>query len=210
MPQDDNTPGGLPDGSQLNPADLQGTASVVAAQAAAEAMSLEDLNKNLGKTFPTKEAAIKSIKDTFSYVGKKTEDIKKEVVAELRNDARIDTLAKELEQERRERFYDRNPQYSDPAVRKVIESMGGNPSDVVSREEFKTIFTKVSEYDKSAKLKTVLESNPRLASSRDNLTKAREIQEVAFKTGNFQGQPKEDVERLALNAVKDAFGMSSE
>jgi hypothetical protein len=207
MPPEDNTPPAVPDASQLNAADAGGAASTVPpGQAPAiEAMTLEDLNKHLGKQFPTKDAALKSIKDTFSYVGKKTEDIEKEVIAKLNTDTRIDTLAKQLEEERKERFYDRNPQYADPAIRKVIERVGGNPSDVVNSEEFKSIFNKVSEYDKSAKLKTVLESNPRLAVSRDNLQKAREIQQGAASGSAFQGAAKEEVERLATNAVKEAF-----
>lgn len=198
----------IPDGQlgepQLSPSNPDGTAPVAPDQSN---LSLEDLNKLLGKSFPTKEAALKSVKDTFSYVGKKTDDIKKEVIAELNADQRTDTLAKELAAMRVERFYDKNPEYADPAIRKVIDRIGGNPQDVVSSEEFKTIFNKVSEFDKSAKLKTVLESNPRLAVSRDNLQKARETQDAAFKTGVFQGQAREEVERLAVNAVKEAYQM---
>ena len=70
---------------------------------------------------------------------------------------------------------------------------------MVNREEFKTIFEKVSGYDKSIKLKTVLESNPRITSSRDNLTKASEIVQKT-------GQVTHEVQRHALNAVKDAYG----
>ena len=41
------------------------------ANAAAPVTGLKDiLSKELGKSFPTDEAAIKSLKDTFSFVGK--------------------------------------------------------------------------------------------------------------------------------------------
>jgi hypothetical protein len=178
MDPENITPGTLPDGSQLNPADVNGAVGngigTNNASQQMEALSLAEINNLLGKTFPSKEIALKSIKDTFSYVGKPREAIEKEVRASLQTDDRISKLAQELEVERKERFFDRNPQYADPAVRKLIEGMGGNPADIVNREEFKNIFEKVSSYDKSTKLKTVLESNPRMVSSRDNLTKARD------------------------------------
>lgn len=202
---DENITGqGLSDGSQLNPADPSstvgnGTGTGTAPAQSVEALSLAEINASLGKNFPTKDAAIKAFKDTFSYVGKKKEDIEKEVRGSINTDTRIDTLAKELEAERKERFFDKNPQYADPAVRKLIETIGGDPREVVNREEFKTVFEKVSGFDKSTKLKTVLESNPRITSSRDNLSKANDIV-------NKTGQVTHEVEKFAVNAVKDAFG----
>ena len=203
----------LPDASQLNaPGSEPTVGSVPAAPAATaptqtvEALSLAEINASLGKQFPTKEAAIKAFKDTFSYVGKKKEDIEREVRANVQADSRIDQLAKELEAERKERFFDRNPQYADPAVRKFIEKVGGNPQDVVNSEEFKGIFNKVVEYDKSAKLKTVLESNPRLQVSKDSLSKARDIASTAVRPdGQLTGKAKEESERLVLDAVKSAY-----
>lgn len=187
-------PDSVPETSQLNVADDNGTVEAVSA----DGMTLSELNQHLGKNFPNRDSALKAIKDTFSYVGKKKEDVKKEMLSEVKNDERIDLLAKELSEERRERFYDRNPQYT--SLRKVIEKIGGNPVDVVNSEEFKEIYTKVSGYDETQKLKTVLESNPRLSSSRDSLTKAREI------NANHD-RPTAEVESLVVNAVKDAFGL---
>lgn len=202
MNEENITDGTLSDASQLNAADVSSTVGsgtdTTAPTQPVEALTLAEINASLGKNFPTKESAIKAFKDTFSYVGKKREDIEKEVRANVQTDDRISKLAQELEVERKERFYDRNPQYADPAVRKLIDSIGGNPSDVVNREEFKQVFEKVSGFDKSQKLKTVLESNPRITSSRDNLTKASEIR-------NKTGQVNHEVEKLAVNAVKEAF-----
>lgn len=201
MDPENITGGGLPDGSQLNPADpTPAVGNATSTNNAVEALSLAEISKSLGKNFSSKESALKAISDTFSYVGKKKEDIEKEVRSTVQTDDRISKLAQELEIERKERFFDKNPQYADPAVRKLIETIGGNPSDVVNREEFKTVFEKVSGYDKSTKLKTVLESNPRMTSSRDNLTKASEI---IGKTG----QVTHEVQNLAVNAVKDAYGL---
>lgn len=204
MDPENITEGGLSDGSQLNPADPtstvgNGTGNNTASAQQVEALSLAEINKQLGKNFPTKEAALKAFSDTFSYVGKKKEDIEKEVRASVQTDDRISKLAQELEIERKERFFDKNPQYADPAIRKLIDSLGGNPSDVVNREEFKTVFEKVSGYDKSVKVKTVFESNPRITSSRDNLSKASEIV-------NKTGQVTHEAQKHALNAVKDAYG----
>jgi hypothetical protein len=206
MDPDNTTAAAVPEGSQLNPA---GAAATVAPApvTAPEGLTLAELNEHLGKQFPNRDSALKALKDTFSYVGKKKEDIEKEVRASVQQNDGIERLSKELEVERRERFYDKNPQFADPSIRKIIESTGKSPQEVVNSEEFKTVFNKVSEYDKSQKLRTVLESNPRLATSKDNLSKARELQEAAFKTGNYQGRPKEEVDRLAVDAVKEAYEM---
>lgn len=196
MPNDNTTPDALPGDAQLTPADANGTVG----NAAGDGLTLAEINNALGKTFTTKDAALKSFKDTFSYVGKKVEDVEKEVLQRINNDTRIDTLAKELQTERIERFYDKNPQYADPSIRKFIESTGKSPVEVVNSAEFKDIFAKVSGFDETQKLRTVLESNPRLASSRDSLTKARE----AAKANN--GQANDDVEAAVADAVKSAYG----
>jgi len=199
MDPENITGNGLPDGSQLNPADPTPTVGNVTAPAqTVEALSLAEINASLGKNFPTKDAAIKAFKDTFSYVGKKKEDIEKEVRANLATSDEITKLSQKLDAVEKERFFDKNPQYADPAVRKLIETIGGNPSEVVNREEFRTVFEKASGYDKSSKLKTVLESNPRMVASRDNLSKANDIVKNTGRVTN-------EVESLALQAVKDAY-----
>jgi hypothetical protein len=205
MDPENITPDTLPDGSQLNPAGVDGavgngTGTGTAPAQQMDALSLAEINNLLGKTYPSKDIALKSIKDTFSYVGKPREAIEKEVRASVQQDDRISKLAQELEIERKERFYDRNPQYADPSIRKIIDTIGGNPVDVVNREEFKNVFEKVSGYDKSTKLKTVLESNPRMVSSRDNLTKARDLRDS-------QGQVTNEVQKFALDAIKDAYNL---
>lgn len=206
MNEEDITFDSLPDESQLNSAGEQNTVGNVAdnGNAQPEAMTLSELNQFLGKNFTDKATALKALKDTFSYVGKKKEDIESEVKAKIAGDnSKTDALARELEEMRKERFYDKNPQYAEPSVRKLIERIGGNPSEVVNSEEFKTIFTKVADYDKSQNLRTVLESNPRLASSRDSFSKARDI---LSKSQNLSAD-KAIVDELATNAVMDAYGM---
>lgn len=65
----------LADGSQLNPADGGGADQT-------GSISLEDLSKVLGKEYKDPETALKSVKDTFNYVG----DVGK--VKNLINDAK--------------------------------------------------------------------------------------------------------------------------
>lgn len=192
--EENTTPVALPDAA-VNPAsDADGTVG----QVATESMTLAEINSFLGKDFKTKDSALKAVKDTFSYVGKKKEDIEKEVLSRVSNDTKTDALAKELEEMRKERFYDKNPQYADESIRKFIESTGKNPVEVVNTPEFKSIFEKVSGFNETQKLRTVLESNPRLASTKDSFTKAREMQKA--------GGTKDQVEQLVVRGVLDAFG----
>ena len=129
-----------------------------------EALSLKKLNEYLGKTYKDPESALKSIKDTFSYVGKKVEA----KPAETSNNTDV---AKQLKEMRDELFYSKNPQYE--SYRKTIAAMGESPAEVVAREEFKSVFEKATNYDKIQKSKTVLESNPRMGTVRSKQQEAR-------------------------------------
>lgn len=200
MPEENISADGQPEVSHVNTPDPE----VPVGSVSADGLSLSEINQFLGKNFPTKEAALKSWRDTNSYVGKKTDDIKRDVMAELKANEKTDILARELEDMRKEQFYDRNPKYANPSIRKFIESTGKKPSEVVETPEFKEIFEKVSGYDESQKLKSVLETNPRLASSRDALTKAREIQQA---NPDPQGAARDEIENLAARAVIDAYDL---
>lgn len=167
-----------------NPSGAQADASHVNAAAAPEnvgsgtpsaspEISLSELNSLLGKTFPTKDAALKSLKDTQSYVGMKKEDIEKEVLARTPANTQDTTaLAKQLEEMRKDNFYRDNPTYNKPEIKALIDKLGANPADVINSPDFKPFFEKVQGFDEVQKLRTVLDSNPRLATSRDALTKA--------------------------------------
>lgn len=212
MPDKDNTGAPQPDGSQLKPADVAPTVPPVTPPASAPAagpdgMTLAELNALTGKSFPTKDAALKSIKDTFSYVGKKKEDVRAEVLAEISTTNSNEALSGQIAELRKEAFFDKNPQYADPEVRSLINKLGANPAEVVNTPEFKAIFTKVAGYNDGVKLKTVLESNPRIATSRDNLSKAAELQQNVMKSGSYSGAGRDQVETLAVGAVKAAFGL---
>lgn len=174
-------------------------------QAQPEAMTLSELNSFLGKDFKDKNTALKALKDTFSYVGKKKEDITAEVLADIKSNDKTAELSRQLQVMEDERFYDKNPDLDKPEIRKFISSTGKRPSEVAATTEFKAIFDKVTEYDKTVKLRTVLESNPRLASSSDNIKKAREILHKPV-TGMAEAiRNQDEADALALDAVKTAF-----
>lgn len=160
-----------------------------------DAMSLDDLNKTLGKDFKDKATALKAIKDTFAYVGKKKEDVVKEVKQEIDPSAFISK-----DQYERDMFYSQNSEYNNPEVREVIDSMskakGVSPREVVNSEAFKKVYEGFKGFNESQKLKTVLETNPRLAGTTTKLGEAKQ----AMTSGS-----KEAGERLATEAVMDAY-----
>ncbi len=162
-PKEDITPELLPEEPQLSPAGNDGT---VDPAPMAQGLTLEEINKELGKDFKDLPTALKSFKDTFSYVGKRKEDIIKEVTASS------DATAKEVREIKENLFFDKNPDYA--PYRATMAKMGSNPELVAQMPEFKTIFDKAKGYDDSQNLRSVLVSNPRLVASKDTLTKARE------------------------------------
>lgn len=131
-------------------------------------ISLSEISALLGKQYKDKEGALKSIKDTFSYVGKKIE------AAMPQAPATDPSVAAQLKKMSDELFYSKNPQYDTPEYREVISKIGENPAEVVGTPTFKTIFEKTSGYDKIQKTKTVLESNPRIGQVRNKMTEAKE------------------------------------
>jgi len=182
-------------GEELNnefaSAPVKETVSAVSQNNTAEALTLDELNATLGKKFTSREAALKSLKDTFSYVGKKKEDIA----------PKIDPNQYiSRDQYETDMFYSQNPDLSKPEIRKVIDSMakaeGLRPKDVVELDLFKSIYSKVKGYDESQNLRSVLETNPRLSSVRDSFSQAQE----ALKSGN-----KETAEALITRAVLDTL-----
>jgi len=183
-PEDIITQDGQADASQLNAPAPEGADSNVPDNSP-DTLTLAELNESLGKNFKDKATALKSFKDTFSYVGKRKEDIAKEL------GGNTEALANEIRQIKENAFFEKNPDYA--PYRSAIIKMGQNPEEVVNTPEFKAIFEKTIGYDKSQSLKSVLVSNPRLAQSKDNLAKARE-------SGN-----QEERERLATLAVLETL-----
>lgn len=152
-------------GAASSPAEAVGNVETTVAD-----LSLKELNSYLGKNYPDKATALKSLKDTFSYVGQKVEAVEAKVKA-----AQPDTseFTRQIQEMKQQLFYSENPQYKSPEIKAIISKMGENPADVVETPEFKAIFDKVNGYDKIQKTKTVLESNPRIGQVRNKMTEAK-------------------------------------
>jgi|ERR1035437_1249056 hypothetical protein len=175
-------------------APLAGGASVPAGTGPsvdAGTISLKELESFLGKTYPDKATALKSLKDTQSYVGRKIE-------AATPVPATDPTVAAELRAMKNELFYSKNPQYDTPELREVISKIGENPADVVNGASFKVIFDKTSGYDKIQKTKTVLESNPRIGQVRNKMSEAKEA---------AKGRDYTNANKKAVAAVLESYEM---
>lgn len=186
----DQALGGEP---QLSPAPA--TASV---EAKPDTLTLEELNQKLGKNFTDKETAIKALKDTFSFVGKRREDIEREVYSKY--EPAIDEVKKtseELAILRKEIFYKDNPQYA--AHRNLIDRLGKSPAEVVNNPDFKQLFEKADGFDKSQNLKTVLETSPRIQATRDSFAKARDL------INSQHPAAVAEAENLIVKAVRSQF-----
>lgn len=184
------TLGGEDAPSEFASAPVKETVSAVSSPDAADTLSLTELNAMLGKNYPTKDAALKSLKDTFSFVGKRREDIKPEIDP---------SQFISRDQYETDLFYSKNAKYDTPEARRVIDAIAKaenlKPSDVVQSDTFKSLFSKVEGYEESQSLKSVLETNPRLASTRDNFAKAQD----ALAAGQ-----KDVAESLIAKAVLDS------
>lgn len=140
-------------------------------------LSLVELNQFLGKNFGDKETALKALKDTQSFVGKRKEDIEKEVRASIagspassQTPVSPDSKVRSLEEEV---FYLKNPQYK--GYENIIRKMGSTPAEVVDSEEFKTIFENGKAAAEVAQRKSVVSSSPRLAQQKTVMEEAVKI-----------------------------------
>lgn len=188
------------DASQLNAADPAANVGAPAPAAVAQAtdsLSLAELNQLLGRQFPSRESALKSIKDTFSFATTRVIDVASKVDETTK--AELKRLADTVESQNKELFYTQHPEYA--PHRKLIDSLGKTPAEVVQTDLFKETFSKLSEHDKTSKLKTVLESNPRIAASRDGMQKAADLKK------SQNGIVTKEVESLVVGSVMDAYGL---
>lgn len=155
-------------------------------------IKLADLNKQLGADFKDASAALKAVKETKDFVGKRREDyineMKQSVVSapDVASKADVQALKDEL-------FYSQNPQYKD--MRPVISKIGGDPSTVVNSDEFKPLFEKVKVADEVAQAKSVVQSNSRVSQS------PAPVMEEAVRVANARGSTLEDVATIFAQAI---------
>lgn len=133
-----------------------------------ETLTLEDLNKTLGKDFKDIETAKKSLVDTQKFVGKKIEK------AEPKEDPSVKETLENLQSQLNEsNFYRDNPEYNNEETKALIKEIGGDPTEVVQKDVFKNIFEKTSAYDKSQESKSVLHNSSRLGQASTKMDDAK-------------------------------------
>jgi hypothetical protein len=188
-----------------------------------EISTLKDvLSAHLGREFPTDEAALKAVKDTFSYVGEYGQ-VRPQVQA-LRERAKAEgkpltTLMEELtkpsapaetptnqgnflsrEEYETDKFFSDNPEYREN--RTLVEAFALKENkplrEVVTSDSFKSVFEKVRAADQNEKSKSVLMSNQRIGEVTDKFSQASE----ALKNGDAS-----KAGDMAANAVIDSFDL---
>ncbi len=159
--------------------------------AVAKVISLDALQQALGKDFGgDPETALKSISDTFKYVGKRKEDIAKEL-APTPNTDEINALKSRLDGFEADRFYKENPQYNE--FRSILSKFGPNPAEAVKSPELAPLLEKVKMADDLSSSRSVVHSRPRIAQPSNKL---QEAQEAANK-----GASRDDVSDMLARAI---------
>jgi hypothetical protein len=156
-----------------------------------DALTLSELNSILGKQFPNKEVALKALKDTQSYVGKKTED----AARELKEKGFL--TREELENEL---FFRDNPDHANykDTLEAIAKTKGISLKEAANSEGYKNLFEGASKYEEAKKMKSVLESSPRL---RQAVEKADSIKQLK-QSGNYEAAQAE-----AAKLIAEAYGL---
>jgi hypothetical protein len=142
----------VPEGSDVKPAEGDEKVSVES-QVGADNLSLEELNSALGRSFKTKDGAIKAIKDTYSYVGKAKEPPQATALANS-----------EIQELRNELFFTQQPDYKDarPILEALAKANGQTIQEAAESQLFKDTFSKIKGFDESQSKKTVMETSGRI------------------------------------------------
>lgn len=160
-----------------------------AAVANADTLSLTELNQILGKNFPDKAAALKSVKDTFSYVGRKA--------PEPQAPAADESWKTEVQSLKNDLYFAAHPELTD--YRSLIEKMGSNPAEVAEMPEFKTIFEKAKVADEVEQKKSVVHSSPRIAQDKNAMDTAVQLVNA--------GRNTEEIADVLAKNLNESLGM---
>lgn len=188
MNQDNLTDETLADASRTSAAD--GGAAVDSST-----LTLAELSSYLGKNFPDKETALKSLKDTQSFVGKKREDIEAEVRASVAPAATQTSpeVAQELSSIKTRLFFSDHPEYK--GYEAIIAKMGSDPSAVVGSDEFKQVFESGKVADEVSKTRSVVASSARVG-------QAAPVLDNAIKVANATRSTEQTAEALARGIIE--------
>lgn len=181
----------------------QGSGSSDGGAAVDSSLSLSELNTFLGKDFKDKDTALKALKDTQAFVGKRKDDIAAEVRAELaqngNNAQQSPGLESKVQQLENDLFYSKNAEYE--PYKDVIAKMGSSPAEVVLLPEFQKVFEQGKVANEVQNSRSVVSSNSRLAQVKTHT-------ESAVAIANARGSSKEDVAEALVGGIKDAFELS--
>jgi hypothetical protein len=154
-------------------------------------LSLTELNSFLGKSFTDKDTALASLKETFSFVGKRQADIERDVRAKLATEAGKTAdpdLKAEVSSLRDRVFFSENPQFK--GYESIIRKMGSDPAEVVESPEFKSVFEKGKVADEVSQTRSVVASSARVGQSAS-------VTQEAVKIANATGSTEATAEALA-------------
>ena len=164
------------------------------------------LKEATGRDYPDDETALKSVTETYKYVGslgQKVKTLEEQIESQAPIEApastetpelvqQVETLTRELAETR---FYNENPQYNNEVAKELITAMGGNPV-VVESDAFQKAYSAIQATAEVEKSKSVLVSNPRLGQATDKISQARE----SLAEGN-----QEAAANAAVSAVLSAY-----
>ena len=187
----------MPNQKDLSSDTLAGTAHVDASDGEetvdSPALTLAELNKYLGSDFKDSATALKSLKETKDFVGKRKEDIAKEVRQNTPKEDYSDTLKSDVQSLKDRLFFSENPQFK--GYESFIKKLGSDPSEVTSSEEFKAVFEKVKIADEAANKRSVVSSSSRLAETKTTT-------ENAVAIANARGTTTEDVALALVRGIR--------
>jgi hypothetical protein len=150
--EEDNLTSSLSGGSDGSTDGSEAVSNDSPKKEAVDAISLKELKDVLGKEFLTKDAALKAVKDTFSYVGKK--ETPKEVTK---------SSSSEIEELKSELFFTQNPDLKD--TRPILEALAMKNSqslrEVAESDYFKDTLTKIKGFAENQEKRTVTEGGRR-------------------------------------------------
>lgn len=162
-----------------------------------EVENQEDNTDNQGETQENQDDIESKNKQLYARATKAETELKelksKQKSGETTNqeDDRVAQLERRLSDAE---FYNENPQYK--SYRDLISKFGDNPAEVIQRDDFKGVFSKISKAEELEKSQSVLKTNPRIGKANDKMKEAREA------VGSGRTQQAED---LAVKAVLDAY-----
>lgn len=156
--------------------------------AVANALTLAELNSTLGKDFKDKATALKSLRDTQSYVGKKIDAVVTAPVVDNALKSEVDSLKEQV-------FYASHPELK--GHESIIKAMGTNPAEVVEGDAFKTYYEKAKVADEVANQKSVVSSNSRLSQSKT-------VMDEAIQVANARGTTGEDTALIFARSINQA------